>query len=276
MAGSAIDGSDFIASGPNDFDNTPVSVPRFHVDKLASGNVSLPDEEARHALGSRRLSVGDAVTLFDGQGAEAAGRIASPSRRGVDVTIDEIRHSPRPVPALTLAVAPPKGPRQDMLIEKCTELSVAGIIPLLCQRAVASVSQHRLNKWRRTTIEAAKQSGQCWLPTLQEPRSLEQVLADAPDFDQVLVATCAGPACPTPASKQAVTPMPITELFGALRNVQSVLALVGPEGGWSTGEIEQSLSAGARPVLLGPNTLRIETAAIVVAAAVHAIMRAGR
>ena len=144
MAGSAIDGSDFIASGPNDFDNTPVSVPRFHVDELASGNVSLPDEEARHALGPRRLSVGDAVTLFDGQGAEAAGRIASRSRRGIDVTIDEIRHSPRPVPALTLAVAPPKGPRQDMLIEKCTELSVAGIVPLLCQRAVASDLQFYL------------------------------------------------------------------------------------------------------------------------------------
>jgi len=253
-----------------------VSVPRFHVGELASGGVSLPDEEARHALGSRRLSVGDAVTLFDGRGAEAAGRIASCSHRGVDVTLDEIRHSPRPVPALTLAVAPPKSPRQDMLIEKCTELGVAGIVPLLCQRAVASVSRHRLEKWRRTTIEAAKQSGQCWLPTLQEPRSLEQVLSDASDFDQILVATSAEPQLPAPVSKQAFTPLPITELFGALRNVRSVLALVGPEGGWTAEEIEQSLSAGARPVSLGPNTLRIETAALVLAAVVHALLHADR
>lgn len=249
-----------------------MSVPRFYIEPLTPGNVSLPSAEALHAMGSKRLSVGDSVMLFDGQGHEATGSIVACSRRSVDVSLGEITHSPRPIPELTLAVAPPKGPRQDMLIEKCTELGVAGISPLLCQRSVASVSQHRLDKWRRTAIEAAKQSGQCWLPVFQKPRSLEQILGDASGFDQILIATCPEPPLTSATHTQSTAPLQMTELFDAIRNVRTVLALVGPEGGWTEEEIERSLSAGARPVLLGPNILRIETAAIALAAATHALL----
>lgn len=250
-----------------------MSTPRFHIDPLLPGGVSLPADESRHAQGARRLSVGDAVILFDGQGNEATGTISTCSRRNVEVTIDEISHIPRPIPALTLAVAPPKGPRQDMLIEKCTELGVAGIIPLQCERAVASVSEHRLDKWRRTTIEAAKQSGQSWLPTLYELRSLEEVLAESANFDHVLIATCCEPMCSNETSTQTISLIPITDMLETLRNAHSILALIGPEGGWTTEEIAESIKAGAKPVQLGPNILRIETAAIALAALIHISLR---
>jgi len=253
-----------------------MNVPRFYLEHLTPGSVSLPADQARHAQGSRRLSVGDAVILFDGQGNKATGTISACSRRNVEVTLDEIVHLSRPAPALTLAVAPPKGPRQDMLIEKCTELGVAGIIPLQCERTVASASSHRLEKWHRTTIEAAKQSRQSWLPTLHELCSLEEVLTETAKFDQVLIATCEDITLAYTTNTQTVSPLPITDMLETLGNAQSILALIGPEGGFTTEEIAQPVSAGAQPVLLGPNTLRIETAAIALAATIHMLLHVDR
>jgi len=240
----------------------PMSIPRFHMDHLTPGRAILPSAEAFHARRSRRLSEGDTVTLFDGSGHEATGTILLSSPKKVEVIIETIQFQPRPTPLLSLAVAPPKEPRQDVLIEKCTELGVATIIPLLAERAVVGVSEHRLTKWRRTTVEAAKQSGQSWLPALAPAQAPEQAILSRSPFDQILVATCA---------MDRIIPTPILDIFSALAKSPSVLAFIGPEGGWTTQELDLLMAANARPVTLGPNTLRIETAAITLAALFHAI-----
>jgi 16S rRNA (uracil1498-N3)-methyltransferase len=232
---------------------------RFYVEILTDAVVRLPAEEAHHACRSRRLREGDAVIVFDGRGHEAAGTILSASKARVEVRIGEVVERPRPRPALTLAVAMPKGPRQETLIEKCTELGTAEIVPLITQRSVATPSDHRLDKWRRTTIEAAKQSDQCWLPVLSPPRRLEEVLADATAFEHHLVAA---PGAGT-----------MLDWAGVLAGSASVLAFIGPEGGWTGGELNELTAAGCRPVSLGPHVLRIETAAIAIAALVHGLAR---
>lgn len=234
--------------------------PRFFARQLSESAVRLSDREARHAAQARRLRAGDSVVLFDGQGREAAGVITTTGRSVVEVQIVRIAVHPRPRPALTLAVAVPKGPRQDALIEKCTELGVARLWPILTARSVCAASGHRLDKWLRTTIEAAKQSGQCWLPELSPPRRLNEVLAGAKTFDRALVATPGG--------------RPILDCMGDLVDAECLLAMVGPEGGWAPEELNEILAAGASPVSLGPHILRIETAAITIAAIVHALIAA--
>jgi len=237
---------------------------RFFSEQCEGEVIRLPDREARHALKSRRLSAGDAVVVFDGRGTEAHGYIASASRGGVTVRVERVVHRPRPRPALTLFVAPPKGPRQDVLIEKCSELGVAAIYPLVSARAVASVSEHRLGKWRRTAVEAAKQSGQAWLPELAGPIGLEAALDRTSDFDRVLLAT-------SEVNREGAAPVGLCEMLAELRHVASIAAYVGPEGGWTEEEMHRMLAAGARPTCLGPHTLRIETAAVVLAGVIHSI-----
>lgn len=222
--------------------------------------IELPEQEAHHATGSRRLSVGDALIAFDGRGNEAAGEIVSVSRRTVQVRVGDIITRPRPRPALTLAVALPKGPRQDELIEKCTELGTAVVQPLLTERSVSQASDHKREKWQRTGIEAVKQSGQCWLPEFAVPAKLDQVLSRRGEHDLMLAALL----------PKDGKPVPVTACLERLAAAKSVLALVGPEGGWSPAEAEALMGAGAIPVSLGPNVLRIETAAIAMAAMVHA------
>lgn len=225
--------------------------------------VRLSEAESRHARLARRLSAGDPLMLFDGQGREACGTLTLATKSAVEASVGEILERPRPTPTLTLAVAMPKGPRQDVLIEKCTELGVAAIQPLLTERSVAGASDHKRDKWRRATIEAAKQSGQCWLPELLPPIGLDECLASLADFDLAVVAMLSNDS----------PPVRILDWFEWLRTAATCIAFVGPEGGWSPSESEALIDADLLPVSLGPNVLRIETAAISIAAVAHACAR---
>lgn len=231
--------------------------PRFYAPDLAGPVIRLDDREARHARQSRRLTAGVPVTLFDGAGGQAAGQIEVAGKSQVTVRIGQVSRCPRSQPQLTVAVAVPKGARQDVLIEKCTELGVAAIQPIVTARSVCSASEHRLDKWRQTTIEAAKQSGQCWLPSLAPLRPLGQVLTETSGFDLLLAAV--------PGGRSA------KEWLPDLENAHRLLAVVGPEGGWTEAESEALIAAGCRSVSLGSSILRIETAAVAIAAMVHAL-----
>lgn len=210
--------------------------------------------------------------LFDGQGREAAGVIASATRSGVEVEVQDIALHPRLSPELTLAVALPKGPRQDLLIEKCTELGVATLVPLLTERSVSGTSEHKLERWRRTAIEAAKQSGQAWIPQFEMPESFERSLGRIPAHDQALIAHGLDRPGTLFESDTGAAPAQ-SESPGERRPFPTLLArplvFVGPEGGWAPAELDALLAAGCRPLSLGPNILRIETAAIAVAVLAH-------
>lgn len=226
--------------------------PRFYTgpQKLEPGVVALCETESRHAASSRRLAVGDEVVLFDGRGSEAHGRIESIDRRVVRVEIAAVARRDADAPVrLTLAVAFPKGPRQDVLVEKCTELGVAAIWPMRCERSIAEPSAHRLEKLRRTVIEACKQSQRAWLCELREPVSFAEVLGAVGRFETAVIAD-------GNSDRSAA---------GGPTSHKSVLALVGPEGGFTTAELEAARGAGCGVLRLGQTILRTETAAIAAA-----------
>ena len=226
--------------------------PRFYTgpQKLEPGLVALSETESRHAASSRRLAVGDEVVLFDGRGSEARGQIESIDRRAVrvEIAVVESRDADAPV-ELTLAVSFPKGPRQDVLVEKCTELGVAAIWPMRCERSIAEPSAHRLGKLRRTVIEACKQSQRAWLCELSEPVPFAEVVGSIGRFEAAVIAD--GSADRSNA--------------GGPTSHKSVLALVGPEGGFTTEELEAARDAGCGALVLGQTILRTETAAIAAA-----------
>ncbi|MBN1488854.1 MAG: 16S rRNA (uracil(1498)-N(3))-methyltransferase [Phycisphaerae bacterium] len=234
-----------------------MSAPRLYHPDLEPGRVRLNAGEARHAAGSRRLRPGDTLTLFDGRGNEADAELIEVTAGQAIAHVGEIRLIPRSATrSLTIAVSPPKQARQDILVEKCTELGVAAIQPMHLERSVATLTARRLERWRRVAIAACKQCGRAWLLDVHPPADLAAVLASAAGFDLALVAS--------PADEAERLSL-LLQKQAAARNV---LVLVGPEGGLAASELAAIESSGIRPCRLTPTILRVETAAIAAAAVI--------
>ncbi|MFO0883489.1 MAG: RsmE family RNA methyltransferase [Pirellulales bacterium] len=146
---------------------------RFFVEQPIRGTTArLVDSEAQHLTRVMRASVGDEVTLFDGEGAEFTAEIERIEKQGVSLKILE-RHEPnRELPfELTLAVALPKGDRQKVLMEKGTELGVTRLVPLITKRGVAQPVDSALERLARQSIEAAKQCRRNRLMVVESPEN---------------------------------------------------------------------------------------------------------
>jgi 16S rRNA (uracil1498-N3)-methyltransferase len=215
-------------------------------------------EEAHHMLNVLRLRPGDEVALLDGSGREAVARLRETSRREATLEVLRVEAVDRePGRALTLAVALPRSSRTDFLIEKCTELGVARLIPMVTERSVVDPFKrrdHHLRKWRRTTLEATKQCGRTRLMEIGPVMDF-QAAVRAPDTGRVRLVAAPEPDA---ASLGAVA--------GAVAPNGSLFVLVGPEGGFTEAEVASARAAGCAPVALGRRVLRVETAAVAIAA----------
>jgi len=231
---------------------------RFFAESIAADAVELSVAEAHHARHVLRLREGAAVTVFDGAGAAAEGVFRLTGRKSAVVEVTG-RHEPtaRATPAVALGFAVPKGKRLDWLIEKTTELGVGVLSPVVFARSVAGprAGDEAPSRWRETCIAAAKQCGAAFLPQLRPVRSLTGFLADAPSGAAIL-------------GDQGGTARVAEALTGA---IEAVTILVGPEGGLTDIERAEAVEAGFTPARLGELTLRTETAAIALLAAVRAL-----
>lgn len=233
-----------------------MSTVRLYCPDLAQGEVTLSPEESRHAAASRRVVVGQTLTLFDGAGGEAEATVTKADRGGLLVEVGEVVRYPHDSKIeLTLAIAMGKTHRQSYVVEKCTELGVAAIWPMHTERSVAKPGAPVVRKWSRRAVEAAKQSRRRWLPKIEPPRSLAEIVDAFSSFAAVALADT------------SVEPTGFDVLLQRADAAAPVLVLVGPEGGWSESERTQLCSAGAVVVSLGPTILRTETAAVAACAA---------
>lgn len=208
---------------------------------------------AAHLSRVLRLEPGAPLVLFDGAGAEHAGTLARARDGRVAVEVGAAR---APLPesplAITLAQGVSRGERMDYAIQKATELGVAAIAPLLCERSVvrldATQAERRTEHWRAIAVAAAEQCGRAVVPALSAPRRLAEHLdaaAAARDGGVRLV------LAPNAADGPAALP----------RGLARLELLIGPEGGLADGELAAAAAAGYRPLRLGPRILRTETAA---------------
>ena len=176
-------------------------------------------------------------------------RIVQTDRNHVDLVAEgEPIADISPTCSLTLATALPKGERLDWLVEKATELGVARLIPLVTERSVVDPRQSKLDRLRRTIIEASKQSRRNRLMVL-EPSTSWADLAISPPLR----------GCqPLIASRQGLPP---GQWPAPVPGVHILLA-VGPEGGFTSAEEEVASASGWVPIRLATHVLRVETAGI--------------
>jgi 16S rRNA (uracil1498-N3)-methyltransferase len=217
----------------------------------AAGRAKLSGDEARHLTRVLRAKIGDSVTLFDGRGCAWTARVAAIGRSEVELEVaDPVEDPPRRGPTLTLAVALPKGERQKWLVEKLTELGVDRLVPLVTERGVAEATSSAIERLSRGVIEACKQCGRNRLMDIAPPATVAELVASKASGVIGLLADPLG------------TPLDLTSLEAA----PCILALIGPEGGFTDTESATARDAGFHAVTLAPHILRIETAAIALAA----------
>jgi len=240
-----------------------VAVPRFFVPVPlaragAGSTLELPPAIAHHAVRVVRLAVGDSLTLFDGTDGEYAAMLVRADRDGATVRIDRYiavaRESPLDV---TLAQAIAANDAMDYAIRKAVELGVSAIQPLVTARSAPLPSgergERRLAHWRSVVVAACEQCGRNRLPPVAAPIALKEWLSAWPGRGVVLA----------PESSRTLatlgTPAP------------PVALAVGPEGGFTEGELDAARAAGFADVVLGPRVLRTETAAVAALAAMQAL-----
>jgi 16S rRNA (uracil1498-N3)-methyltransferase len=218
-------------------------------------------EETHHLLHVLRLKPGDEAFVFDGCGREYRCRIAKIEPRARLEIIDEMKDAVESPLRITLAQALTKGEKFDFIVQKATELGASRIVPLATDHADVRLkgegSQKRLERWRKISLEALKQCRRRHLVEIARPVAVNDFLkTDAVELKLAL------------SERGGLT---INESLVNTRD-RDVVAMVGPEGGWSAGELGLMQSRGCRFVTLGPRVLRAETAAVVAVALIqHAL-----
>jgi len=259
---------------------------------IVSEIAELTGDEAHHLTRVMRQNRGDIVTLFDGHDREFRAAIAETRKDRVALRILETRIvDTEPQRQVIIAVSLPKGDRQKWLVEKLTELGCHRLIPLQTERGVAQCTNQVLDRLRRQVIEATKQCNRTRFMQISPEKTisdfrhqasgfrkeqnaemgaqgnhhtelctLDPELPRSPEFDSELAGWIAHPGSDGNFGQWDLSCLMQTTL------PNEVLALIGPEGGFTHREIEQAIALGLQPLDLGPRILRVETAAIMLTA----------
>ena len=225
--------------------------------------IELAPGDAHHVANVLRLTVGAPITVLDGQGEVFETTAVQVEKRRVMVKIQSRHQALRPTWSVHLALAMLKNKALDHVLAKSVEVGVSGITLLNTDHAVSKIDQSEVSRktegWVATLVEAAKQCGNPWLPSLEGPLSIADWLATKPHPNLLMVAALR----PGAAHLKSIVSR-FVETHG--RAPKSAVVAIGPEGDFSAAELDGLEAAGFQPLTLGPTVLRAETAAVVAAA----------
>ena len=235
---------------------------RVYVDAalIPGGLVELPPDTASHLARVLRARSGDELILFNGDGREFNGSIETVRGSRVSASVGDSRPVDRESPlAITLVQCVPRGDRMDFIVQKATELGVARIVPVLSQRSVVRLDKAQAESkavhWRAVAVSACEQCGRNRLPTIEAARPLLNYLGES--------SPAAGPRL---VLEPETAPSPQAAAGNLGRAAEAAILdaeiAIGPEGGFTSDELEAFRVTGFSQIGLGPRILRAETAAI--------------
>lgn len=229
---------------------------RFYVPqpRIDQGMLKVEGGEVKHIRKVLRLKEGDEITVFDGLGKELKGTIVEEGLSSVVIRIENACSSKKDSPLeVTLAQSLLKGEKMDYLIQKATELGVKEIIPFLSSRSVPLLEKskrvRRHHRWERIAIEASKQCGRGVVPKIESLQDYSDMLRMAESNALRLILW----------EREG---MKLKEILERSKERKKIFFVIGPEGGFSRGEIEEGKGTGFVPVTLGRRILRAETASL--------------
>jgi 16S rRNA (uracil1498-N3)-methyltransferase len=238
------------------------------------------DAAAAQHVRVRRLSVGDALTLFDGAAGEPRGEAAAvitaidKKSVAVEISMWRTRSAESPID-VSLIQALAVGDKMDLIVQKAVELGAAEIVPLRAARATLKLDAERAEKrvahWNAVAISACEQCGRNRVPSVSDVQSLASALTRS--GEQGRRTAILHPQGGISLSSWAAQAAQGTQVAQVAQAPGVPLALlIGPEGGFTDQEIDQAIAQGATKVTFGPRVLRTETAGLAALAAIQAIL----
>lgn len=234
-------------------------IPRiYHSTALATGTeIDLEAEAASHVGRVLRMRPGEDVVLFNGQRGQYQATITSASKKNVSVEVtafeDHCSESPLKI---HLGQGISRGDKMEYTIQKAVELGVSEITPLFTERCGVKLSGERLEKkwqqWRKIVISACEQCGRNTLPTIHQPLALQLWLQQSCDELKINL---------HPRAKDTIKTLTPPQ--------SGIRLIIGPEGGLSDSEINQTVEHQFSEIALGPRILRTETAGLTVISALQ-------
>jgi 16S rRNA (uracil1498-N3)-methyltransferase len=217
---------------------------------LSESYISLNEETSKHIVHVLRMKIGEELLLTDGRGNLLTCKISDAHKKKCVVNVQESRHKVQVAKKISIAISLLKNAnRFEWFLEKATELGIAEIIPAICMR---TEKQHfRYDRMKNILISAMLQSQQVWLPSLNEPLPIKEIILHAHQ-SQKFIAHCMNGA------KVSLSDAIDTSTY-------SQIVLIGPEGDFTKEEIDIAFKNHFVSVALGDTRLRTETAGIIAA-----------
>ncbi|MDF3338157.1 16S rRNA (uracil(1498)-N(3))-methyltransferase [Mycolicibacterium septicum] len=243
-----------------------MSTALFYVDALpGAGELAVVDgDEGFHASNVRRIRVGEQLDLSDGAGALAHCVVEETAKGRLSARVTERVAIAVPRPTVTVVQALPKSDRSELAVELATEAGADGFVAWQATRCVARWDGPKVDKglrrWEAVARSAARQSRRAYVPAVEG-------VVSTPVLTQRVADAVAGGAVVLALHESATEPF--AELL--LAQADSLMLIVGPEGGIADEEIAALTGAGAKAVRLGPTVLRTSTAAAVALGAIGAL-----
>jgi 16S rRNA (uracil1498-N3)-methyltransferase len=255
---------------------------RWIADEFSSGRAALTGAHAAHLARTLRARVGQEFEVACGETVHRA-TVASVADDRVEFALGEEISASGVVP-VTLLLAVFKFDRMEWAIEKCTELNVTTIVPVIARRTekhLAQAAEKRVERWRRIAREASEQSRRTTPPEIAAPMKLKDVLAQGtPTHNAIVIPTeglsPSGGTCGSPEAElrlvlaETERDIMLTDVLRAQTDIRSLTLAIGPEGGWTPEELRDFATARFIPCSLGDTILRAETAAIAAVAIARA------
>jgi 16S rRNA (uracil1498-N3)-methyltransferase len=235
---------------------------RWIADTWTDSTATLEHEQAEHLARVLRAQPGMEYDVIAG-GFLWRARIESVAAHQVRFTLLEELHTTAALP-LTLGLSIFKFDRMEWAVEKAVELGATRIVPLLAQRTekhLAQAAAKRVERWRRIAREAAQQCRRSDLPEIADPIKLSPWLASRQPAEQATLRILLAETEEDQSLLHTLNQHSSEQHSGAQAAAELLLA-IGPEGGWTPGELKQFADAGWQSASLGPRILRVETAAI--------------
>ena len=231
---------------------------RFFVERqeILSDRPTLTGSDVKHIRRVLRLKPGDEIFLFDGKGLEYRARITASTPKSIVLSVLERFPSISESPVeITIGQALLKHKKMDRIVRQATELGIYALIPLLVERSVPKPEPERWaekeQRWESIVRESLKQCGRSHIPRIGPAASFEKLVGTSQAYDLKILFHHGNSGLTRPDPKD-------------LRNLRQVLALIGPEGGFTSEEVRLARKHGFICVSLGPRILKADTATVAV------------
>ena len=228
---------------------------------IVEDNVTLPADVASQLSRVLRARLGDEIVVLDDSGTEYLVQLSAIDRDSASgIVISKSKSQGEPSVSITLYQGILKADRFEYILQKGSELGITSFVPVNCHRTISQnkPSASRYTRWRKIITEAAEQSGRGRLPVLHEIINFDSACEKATGISLI------------PWEWEKTTSLKSSLTYGA-SNTDAHLSInifIGPEGGFTTEEVELAKKNRITPVTLGRRILRAETAGLVTAAVI--------